>query len=68
MQAFEHGAEEIHVQAWGSTAGALSTCSLDLANIDPARVVVKLPCTLDGVKAASMLVSNKAQVNLTVRR
>jgi transaldolase len=66
-QAFELGAEEMHLQAWGASSSALTTCALELANIDPERVVVKLPCTVEGMAAASMLCKNKARVNLTVR-
>ena len=64
MQAFSLGAQELQLQAWGSTAGRLYSVGLDLAAIDT-RIVVKLPITDAGVEAAGLLRSQGVRVTLT---
>ena len=46
---FEIGTEELHIHSWGANTRSLVSHALDLAGIDRMRVVVKLPCTDDGI-------------------
>lgn len=39
-QAFELGAQELHLESWGDNAAKLRSVAFDLAGIDPQRVVV----------------------------
>jgi transaldolase len=64
LQAFSLGAEELQLQAWGRTSTELFSCGVDLFELD-ARVVVTLPATLDGLKAARELINNGVPVTLT---
>lgn len=64
LQAFSLGAQELQLQAWGSTAGKLYSVGSDLAAIDT-RIVVKLPITDAGVEAAGLLKSQNVRVTLT---
>ncbi len=66
LQAFDLGAKEVHLQAWGSSVAQLSSTAFDLAGIDPQRVVVKLPCTLEGIQTAGLLRDSNVRVNVTV--
>ena len=68
MQAWDLGAQELQLQAWGNTAGKLFSVGLDLAAIDAARVVVKLPITAEGVEAAAYLKDRNVRVTLTGAR
>jgi len=63
-QAWNLGAQELHLQAHGGSAAALYSAGLDLAAIDP-RIVVKVPATAAGVEAAALLKSAGAAVTLT---
>lgn len=63
-KAFGLGVEELQLQAWGTTAKALYSCGLDLFELD-ARVVVKVPITLEGLCAARRLVDDGVPVTLT---
>ncbi len=63
-QAFDLGAEEAHLQAWGSSAAALIEVGKDLSRIDR-RVLVKLPATKEGMTAARELVRQRIPVTLT---
>ena len=63
-QAWNLGARELHLQAWGASAAALYSAGLDLAAIDP-RIVVKVPATAAGVEAAALLKGAGAAVTLT---
>ncbi|KAK9840782.1 hypothetical protein WJX81_004350 [Elliptochloris bilobata] len=64
-QAWDLGAQELQLQAWGDTAGRLFSVGLDLAAIDAARIVVKLPITAEGVEAAAYLKDRNVRVTLT---
>ena len=68
LQAWDLGAQELQLQAWGDTAGKLFSVGLDLAAIDAARVVVKLPITAEGVEAAAYLKDRNVRVTLTGAR
>lgn len=62
--AFDLGAEELHLQAWGTTMAELYSCGLDLVELD-SRVLVKLPMTLEGMKAANRLVADGVPITMT---
>ena len=53
--AFELDACEFMAQAWGGTADAMYETGLAIRDIDPDRVIVKLPVTAAGVEAAARL-------------
>lgn len=63
-QAISFGAQEVHLQAWGSTQSALQEVGQSLAQID-ARVVVKLPATHVGTTVARQLIDQGIPVTLT---
>lgn len=67
-QAWDLGAQELQLQAWGDSAGRLFSVGLDLAAIDAARIVVKLPVTAEGVEAAAYLKDRNVRVTLTGTR
>lgn len=54
-QAERLGAREVHLQAWGDSAAALTHIGRLLGKLSP-QVVVKLPATQHGVTAASALI------------
>jgi hypothetical protein len=64
MQAFALEVEELQLQAWGPTAGDMYACAMDLADLD-SRIIVKLPITLEGAKAARKLIKQGAPVTMT---
>lgn len=59
------GAEELHLQAWGGTAEHLLACGRALLALAPERIVVKLPLSGEGLRAAKPLVDGGARVTLT---
>jgi transaldolase len=63
-RAFELGAREIHLQAWGETPEQLAACGRVLAPLAP-QVAVKLPATAEGLIAARQLVGEEIPVTLT---
>lgn len=63
--AFELGAREFMAQAWGGGSDALVASGLALARVDPQRIVVKVPVTAEGTRAASELVAAGVRVCLT---
>ena len=63
-EAFALKVEELQLQAWGATAAEMYSCGLDLMDID-SRILVKLPVTLEGAKAAAKLVADGAPVTMT---
>lgn len=56
---------EFMCQAWGSTADEMYQIGMELSGIDPERVVIKVPVTVEGTKAAAMLIENGIRVCLT---
>jgi transaldolase len=62
--AFDLGMEELQLQAWGSTMPELYSCGLDLIELD-SRVVVKIPMTMEGIKAARRLIDDGVSVTMT---
>ncbi|MEO1446313.1 MAG: transaldolase family protein, partial [Cyanobacteria bacterium J06635_11] len=63
-QGFELGAQEVHLQAWGDSAGELLRMGQILGGIDP-RIVVKLPATQQGTTAAKTLIQDCIPVTIT---
>ncbi|PSC71121.1 Transaldolase [Micractinium conductrix] len=63
-EAFTLDMEELQLQAWGTTGVELYSCGLDLMDLD-SRVVVKLPITLEGAKAARRLIADGVPVTMT---
>jgi transaldolase len=57
-------AQELQLQAWGLTSADLYSCGLDLMDLDQ-RIVVKLPITLEGAKAARRLIADGVPVTMT---
>ena len=64
QQAFELGAKEVHLQAWGESASALLRIGQLLGGNDP-RIIVKLPATQMGTTAANSLIQGGIPVTLT---
>ncbi len=64
QKAFQLGAQEVHLQTWGSDVCNLVQRGQAIAAIDP-RVVVKVPITLIGTEAAAQLLHQGFRVTLT---
>lgn len=64
VAAFERGAQEVHLQTWGTDVGALVRRGHAIAAID-SRVVVKVPITVTGTEAAAQLLQQGIRVTLT---
>ncbi|MCS5699798.1 transaldolase [Cyanobium sp. FGCU-52] len=56
---------ELHLQAWGQEADRLESCGRTLHRLAPERVVVKLPVTREGSKAAARLIAGGVPVTFT---
>ena len=75
LQAFDLDIVELQLQAWGATSTDLYVCGLDLADLErdcgtdladrECSIVVKLPMTLEGAKAARRLVADGVPVTMT---
>jgi transaldolase len=63
--AFSLGAQELHLQIWGTDGEVATACGLALAAINPARVLVKVPLTLEGAQTARRLIDAGLQVTFT---
>ncbi len=63
-EAFKLGAQEVHLQSWGSSAADLHKIGQDLGKLDR-RIVVKLPATEMGTTAATALIREGIPVTLT---
>jgi len=57
--------EEFQVQTWGEDSDEMWKNGIALARLDPERVVVKVPVTLEGIKAANALVVDGVRVTMT---
>jgi len=58
------GAEEVHLQTWGTTPGAAEAAARTLAGIDE-RVVVGVAATAAGAALASRLIADGVRVSMT---
>lgn len=63
-EAFQRGAQEIHLQTWGTEVEDLVRRGSEIAALD-SRVVVKVPITLTGTEAAAQLIQQGIRVTLT---
>lgn len=59
------GAREIHLQVYAADLAAMLAEAEQLRALDPARVVVKIPATPAGFRAAQRLTESGARVTLT---
>lgn len=57
--------DEFMCQAWGATSQELYDCGMALSQPDRERIVVKVPVTMSGVKAASLLIQSNVRICLT---
>lgn len=57
--------DEFMCQAWGPTAEDMVTCGMELSKPARDRIVIKVPVTMEGVKAASLLIQDGVRVCLT---
>ena len=65
IEAFELGAKEFHAQVWGNTVAEFVTVGQKLAAIYPHKLVVKVPITEIGIKAAKHLALDKIPLTFT---
>lgn len=59
------GVNELHLQTIGETSEALANYGRQLAALDPQRVVVKVPLTPAGIRAAAQLRAEGHRITLT---
>jgi transaldolase len=62
--AFELDFAELQLQAWGATMQEIYSCALDLTELDP-RIVVKIPLSMEGLRAAKRLCNDDVAFTLT---
>jgi len=59
------GCDEFMCQAWGPTSEDMYNVGMLLSQVDRERVVVKVPVTMEGTKAASKLINAGVRICLT---
>lgn len=59
------GCDEFMCQAWGPTVEDMFNVGMQLSEIDRERIVIKVPVTFEGTKAASKLINAGVRVCLT---
>lgn len=59
------GMTEMQFQAWGESPNKMVSVALDLFGMNPDIVVVKLPCTLEGLQAAALLRESSVRTTIT---
>lgn len=59
------GCDEFMCQAWGGSSEDMCNVGMQLSEVDRKRVVIKVPVTLAGTKAASKLIASGVRVCLT---
>lgn len=64
QDALAHGIQEVQVQSWGTETSRLIGNGLAVAAFSP-RVVVKIPVTLDGIRAVAALHEHGVRTTLT---
>ena len=57
--------DEFQVQTWGEDSDEMWENGIALARLDPERLVVKVPATMEGIKAANALVVDGVRVTIT---
>ncbi|RKZ78446.1 MAG: transaldolase [Candidatus Parabeggiatoa sp. nov. 1] len=65
IDAFELGAKEFHAQVWGNSVAEFVTVGQKLAAIYPHKLVVKVPITDIGIKAAKHLALDNIPLTFT---
>ena len=63
--AVDHGARELHLQVYSANAPSIVREGNMLAQLDPERVVVKVPATAEGYAAAARLARQGLRVTMT---
>eukprot|EP00882_Tetradesmus_deserticola_P024235 GHRQ01026477.1.p1 GENE.GHRQ01026477.1~~GHRQ01026477.1.p1 ORF type:complete len:199 (+),score=59.32 GHRQ01026477.1:210-806(+) len=58
--------QELQVQAWGGSAAALQATAQHVLDLDPPLITIKLPCTPDGLTAASSLMAMDDSISITI--
>ena len=56
---------EFMCQTWGSTAHEMYQNGMDISEIDREKIVIKVPVTAEGTKAATMLTKSDVRICLT---
>ena len=64
-EALDIGCQELHLQSWGATETELLACGRALVSLAPEQVVVKLPLSESGLRAARVLLGEGERVTLT---
>lgn len=64
-QALKSGCQELHLQAWGSSSEELLSHARALLTLAPEHIVIKLPLTEGGLRAAAVLAASGVRVTLT---
>lgn len=64
-RALTFGCQELHLQAWGSTAEELLFHARALLALAPEQIVIKLPLTEGGLRSAASLLASGVRVTLT---
>lgn len=59
-------AQELQIQAWGGSAAAMEAAALRVLDLDPGLITIKLPCTPDGLAAASALMARDGSIAITI--
>ncbi|CAB9501549.1 Probable transaldolase [Seminavis robusta] len=59
------GCHEVMVQAWGNAAPEMYKIGMELSKPDRARIVVSVPVTREGTKAAACLIQSGVRVCMT---
>jgi len=57
--------KEVHVPSWGLDSDEIWKNGIVLAKNDPQRIVVAVPCSYEGIKAANALVADGARVQIS---
>ena len=60
-----HGCDEFMCQAWGASSQDMYEVGMALSEIDREKVVIKVPVTMEGTKAAAKLIRSGVRVCLT---
>jgi transaldolase len=65
QQIIELGAHELHLQVYAENSSGMLQDAARLVEIDPTRVVIKIPATPAGIGAAAQLAAQGVRVTLT---
>ena len=64
-QIIELGAHELHLQVYADDSNGMLRDATSLVEIDPKRVVIKIPATQAGMSAAAQLAARGVRITLT---